>query len=63
MVSIRPNAYPDLLPDFRNLGVIARILLAVNAAVLAGALFASADVARRSSASSRPPRSPSRCCW
>jgi two-component system, LytTR family, sensor histidine kinase AlgZ len=44
MVSIRPNADHDLLPDFRNLGVIARILLAVNAAVLAGALFASADV-------------------
>lgn len=46
MVSIRPNAHPDLLPDFRNLGVIARILLAVNAAILAGALFASADLAR-----------------
>jgi two-component system sensor histidine kinase AlgZ len=44
MVSIRPNAGQDLLPDFRNLGVIARILLAVNAAVLAAALFASADV-------------------
>ncbi len=44
MVSIRPNAQQDLLPDFRNLGVIARILLAVNAAVLAGALFASAHI-------------------
>jgi two-component system, LytTR family, sensor histidine kinase AlgZ len=40
MVSIRQNAYPDLLPDFRNLGVMARVLLAVNAAALAGALYA-----------------------
>jgi two-component system sensor histidine kinase AlgZ len=46
MVSIRPNVHPDVLPDFRNVGVIARILLAVNTAVLAGALFASADVAQ-----------------
>ena len=40
MVSIRQNAYPDVLPDFRNLGVIARVLVAVNALVLAGAVFA-----------------------
>lgn len=40
MVSIRQNAYPDLLPDFRNLGVVARVLLAVNAAALAGSLYA-----------------------
>jgi two-component system sensor histidine kinase AlgZ len=46
MVSIRQSAQQDLLPDFRNLGVIARILLAVNAAVLAAALFASDDVPR-----------------
>ena len=46
MVSIRPNAHRDVLPDFRNLGVIARILLAANAAVLAGVLFASADLAQ-----------------
>ena len=44
MVSIRQNAYPDVLPDFRNIGVIARILIAVNAAVLAGALFAASDL-------------------
>jgi two-component system, LytTR family, sensor histidine kinase AlgZ len=44
MVSIRQNADQDVLPDFRNLGVIARILLAVNAAVLAGVLFASTDL-------------------
>jgi two-component system, LytTR family, sensor histidine kinase AlgZ len=43
MVSIRQKAYPDVLPDFRNLGVIARVLIAVNAAVLAGALFAMPD--------------------
>jgi len=45
MVSIRQNAYPDLLPDFRNLGVIARVLLAVNAAALAGTLFAMPQLA------------------
>jgi two-component system sensor histidine kinase AlgZ len=39
MASIRQNAYPDLLPDFRNLAVVARVLLAVNAAALAGALY------------------------
>ena len=44
MVSIRQNAYPDVLPDFRNIGVIARVLIAVNAAVLAGALFAAPDL-------------------
>ena len=46
MVSIRQNAPSDLLPDFRNLGVIARILLAVNAAVFAGALFNAASLAQ-----------------
>ena len=46
MVSIRQNAYSDALPDFRNLGVIARILLAVNAAVFAGALFGASNLAQ-----------------
>jgi two-component system sensor histidine kinase AlgZ len=46
MVSIRQSAYLDVLPDFRNLGVVARILLAVNAAVLAAMLFAAADFAQ-----------------
>jgi len=32
MPSIRQNAHSDVLPDFRNLGVIARLLVAVNAA-------------------------------
>jgi two-component system sensor histidine kinase AlgZ len=41
VASIRQNAYPDLLPDFRNLGVIARVLIAVNAASLAFAVAAS----------------------
>jgi two-component system sensor histidine kinase AlgZ len=44
MVSIRQNSYPDVLPDFRNLGVIARILIAVNAAVFAGMLFAASGL-------------------
>ena len=43
MVSIRQNSYPDVLPDFRNLGVIARVLIAANAAVFAGMLFAAPD--------------------
>src|SRR5688572_13090058 len=46
MVSIRQKAYPDVLPDFRNVGVVARVLIAVNAAVLAGALFAMPDFVR-----------------
>ena len=44
MPSIRQNAYPDVLPDFRNLAVIARVLLAVNALALAAALYASPGV-------------------
>jgi two-component system, LytTR family, sensor histidine kinase AlgZ len=46
MVSIRQNAYPDLLPDFRNVGVVARVLLAVNAAALAGSLYATPELPR-----------------
>jgi two-component system sensor histidine kinase AlgZ len=40
MVSIRQSAYPDLLPDFRNLGVMARVLVAVNGLAAAAVLFA-----------------------
>jgi two-component system, LytTR family, sensor histidine kinase AlgZ len=40
MPSIRQNAYPDVLPDFRNLAVMARVLVAVNGLALAGALYA-----------------------
>lgn len=42
-MSIRQTAYPDVLPDFRNLGVMARILVAVNALALVGVLFAVPD--------------------
>jgi two-component system sensor histidine kinase AlgZ len=44
-VSIRQKAFSDVLPDFRNLGVIARVLVAVNAAAAIGALFAAASPA------------------
>ena len=46
MASIRQNVFPDVLPDFRNLGVIARVLIAVNAIAFAGALFAASSIAR-----------------
>src|SRR5436190_15703028 len=46
MVSIRQTTCPDSLPDFRNLGVIARVLVAVHAAALGGALFAAPDLAQ-----------------
>ena len=39
-MSIKQNAYSDGLPDFRNLGVTARILVAVNLAALAAACYA-----------------------
>ncbi len=46
MVSIRQNAYRDVLPDFRNLGVVARVLIAVNVAAFAAMLLAAADLAQ-----------------
>jgi two-component system sensor histidine kinase AlgZ len=46
MPSIRQNAYSDVLPDFRNLGVIARTLVAVNAVAFVGALFAARNLAQ-----------------
>lgn len=42
--SIRQNHLPDALPDFRNLGVISRILLSVNALALLFAAARSRDV-------------------
>jgi len=39
-MSIKQNFSADALPDFRNLGVIARVLLAVNAFAFAAALVA-----------------------
>ena len=44
MASIRQSGYPDLLPDFRNLGVIARVLVAVNALVLAAVLSGASNL-------------------
>ena len=46
MPSIRQSAYPDLLPDFRNLAVMARVLLAVNGLAVFGALFAAPNLAQ-----------------
>jgi two-component system sensor histidine kinase AlgZ len=43
-VSADPRA--DRLPDFRNLGVMARVLLGVNLLALAGSLVAAPDLAR-----------------
>ena len=46
MPSIRQNPFPDALPDFRNLGVIARALIAVNLLALAAVLVSARDPAR-----------------
>jgi two-component system sensor histidine kinase AlgZ len=46
VASIRQNVFPDVLPDFRNLGVVARVLLGVNTLALCGALFAAPSVER-----------------
>jgi two-component system sensor histidine kinase AlgZ len=45
MPSIRQNSYPDALPDFRNLGVTARALVAVNLFALAAVLVSARDPA------------------
>ena len=39
-MSIKQNAYSDGLPDFRSLGVTARILVAVNLVAIAAACYA-----------------------
>jgi two-component system sensor histidine kinase AlgZ len=44
MSSIRQSAYPDLLPDFRNVAVMARVLVTVNALALFGSLFAAPNM-------------------
>ncbi len=46
MPSIRQNAHSDVLPDFRNLGVMARVLLAVNLGAIVAALLMARDVAQ-----------------
>ena len=48
--SIRQNPYPDALPDFRNVGVLVRIVLLVNLGALAAAAVSAAtlgDIAAR----------------
>jgi len=44
--SIRQNVFQDALPDFRNLGVMARVLIAVNALALAAALLTVPNLAQ-----------------
>ena len=41
MASIRQDVSADVLPDFRNLGVTARVLIGSNGALLAAAFYAS----------------------
>jgi two-component system sensor histidine kinase AlgZ len=43
MPSIRQNPYPEALPDFRNLGITARALIAVNLLALIAAMLAERD--------------------
>jgi two-component system sensor histidine kinase AlgZ len=44
MPSIRQNTFSDLLPDFRNLAVIARVLVAANALALIAACYAAPNL-------------------
>jgi len=44
MASIRQDVGTDFLPDFRNLGVLARVLVGVNALVLAAAFLPAASM-------------------
>jgi two-component system, LytTR family, sensor histidine kinase AlgZ len=48
MASIRQDVSADSLPDFRNLGVLARVLVGVNALVLAAAVLASSSLTQAS---------------
>ena len=38
MASINENAYPSALPDFRNLGILLRVLIIVNVGAIAAAI-------------------------
>jgi len=40
MASIRQNVHPNALPDFRNLGVIARIVIGTHLLALGAAVYA-----------------------
>src|SRR5262245_2395623 len=44
MASIRQDVSADFLPDFRNLGVLARVLVGVNALLLAASFLPAASV-------------------
>jgi len=44
MASIRQDVGPDFLPDFRNLGVLARVLVGVNALLLGAAFLPAASL-------------------
>src|SRR5690349_19969563 len=44
MASIRQDVSADFLPDFRNLGVLARVLVGVNALLLAAAFLSAGSV-------------------
>jgi len=44
VASIRQDLAPDVLPDFRNLGVLARVLVGVNVLAFAMALGGAADL-------------------
>jgi two-component system sensor histidine kinase AlgZ len=46
MASIRQNSWKDALPDFRNLGVLARVLVLVNLLALAAAFASQPDWSR-----------------
>lgn len=46
MASIRQNQYPNALPDFRNLGVMARALLFVNLLAILAAAASESDLSR-----------------
>src|SRR2546430_14999444 len=46
MVSIRQTTYSDSLRESRTVGVLARVLVAVTAIALGGALFAAPDLAQ-----------------
>jgi two-component system, LytTR family, sensor histidine kinase AlgZ len=50
MASIRQNPQADALPDFRNLGVIARILVSINVLAFGIVLAAEQDLARAADA-------------
>ena len=61
MASINQNAYTSALPNFRNLGILLRILLIVNVLAIGAAVVRAPTLAAAWASSSRFPRSCSRC--